>query len=139
MPRARNIKHSFFMDDELSELDPLARLLFIGLWTLADREGRLYDKPARIKVQVLPYDDCVVDTLLNDLAGICNPDGTPAHVVRYKVGGVECLQIVNFTKHQYPHRNENQSTIPPIPECDGTTSDSIESAPDKISTNPARS
>lgn len=49
MARARNIKPAFFMNDELAEIDPLGRLLFIGLWTIADREGRLEDRPARHK------------------------------------------------------------------------------------------
>jgi len=36
----------------------LARLLYPGLWMLADREGRLEDRPLRIKAEILPYDTC---------------------------------------------------------------------------------
>ena len=68
MARSRNIKPGFFLNDELAECDPLARLLFAGLWCIADREGRLEDRPKRIKAEVLPYDDCDVDELLNQLA-----------------------------------------------------------------------
>jgi hypothetical protein len=64
MARARNIKPGFFLNDELAECEPLARLLFAGLWCIADREGRLEDKPKRIKVEILPYDDCDIDYLL---------------------------------------------------------------------------
>ena len=39
MSRSRNIKPGFFKNEHLAECQPLARLLFIGLWTLADREG----------------------------------------------------------------------------------------------------
>ncbi len=60
MARARNIKPGFFRNAELVELPFEARLLFIGLWTIADREGRLEDRPKQIKMEVFPADnvDC---------------------------------------------------------------------------------
>jgi len=64
MARARNIKPGFFMDDVLAEIEPLGRILFAGLWCIADREGRLEDRPKRIKAEVLPYDECDMDNLL---------------------------------------------------------------------------
>lgn len=120
MARARNIKPAFFMNDELAEIDPLGRLLFIGLWTIADREGRLEDRPARIKVETLPYDNCDVDELLNELA-------KRDFIRRYEVDGVRYIQVTNFSKHQNPHRNERQSEIP-APDLHST---SIVQAPDK--------
>ena len=61
MARSRNIKPGFFLNDDLAECEPLARLLFAGLWCIADREGRLEDRPKRIKIEVLPYDNCDVN------------------------------------------------------------------------------
>ena len=61
MARARNIKPSFFTNEDLVELPFEDRLLFIGLWTLADREGRLEDRPKRIKMAVFPADNVDVD------------------------------------------------------------------------------
>ena len=83
----------------------MGRLLFIGLWIIADREGRLEDRPARIKVETLPYDNCDVDRLLDDLARF-------GFIIRYEVDGVRYIQITNFTKHQNPHKNEKASEIP---------------------------
>ena len=83
MPRARNIKPSFFVNDDLAEISPLGRLLFIGLWTIADREGRLEDKPKKIKVQVLPYDDCDINDILNDLQ-------EKGFILRYKTDKCPC-------------------------------------------------
>lgn len=120
MARARNIKPAFFMNDELAEIDPLGRLLFIGLWTIADREGRLEDRPARIKVETIPYDNCDVDELLNELA-------KRDFIRRYEVDGVRYIQVTNFSKHQNPHRNERQSEIP-APDLHST---STVQAPDK--------
>jgi len=67
MARIRGIKPGFFTNDLLAEVDPLGRILFAGLWCHADRAGRLEDRPRKIKAEVLPYDACDVDDLLNDL------------------------------------------------------------------------
>ena len=105
MARSRNIKPGFFKNDILAELQPLTRLLFIGLWCLADREGRLEDRPKRIKAEVLPYDNCDIDKLLTQLDGA-------RFIHRYQVDGNEYIEIPNFTKHQNPHMKEQASEIP---------------------------
>lgn len=109
MARARNIKPGFFKNDLLAEVDPLGRLLFAGLWTIADREGRLEDRPRRIKAEILPYDDCEIDELLNGLHA-------QGFILRYEVDGEHYIQILNFLKHQKPHPREADSEIPPPPE-----------------------
>ena len=108
MARIRMIKPEFFTDDFLGELPPLARILFAGLWCYADREGRLEDKPKRLKIQILPYDDCNVDELLDMLA-----TGKDAVIIRYEVNGEQYIQVVSFTKHQHCHVKELASRIPP--------------------------
>lgn len=108
MSRSRNIKPGFFKNDVLAECDPLARLLFAGLWCLADREGRLEDRPKKIKAECLPYDDCDCDGLLDQLAG-------RGFIVRYVVDSVGYIFIAEFKKHQNPHVKEQASTIPAPP------------------------
>jgi hypothetical protein len=105
MARARNLKPGFFKNETLAECSPLARLLFSGLWCLADRAGRLEDRPKRIRAEVLPYDDGSVDDMLDELhrAGF---------ILRYQVGDERFIQVLNFTKHQNPHCREPESTIP---------------------------
>lgn len=105
MARIRTIKHSFFTHELLAECSMEARLLFIGLWTIADREGRLEDRPKRIKIEVLPYDTCDVVPLLNELA-------SAGFIVRYQVDGKALIQILSFAKHQRPHKKEAASTLP---------------------------
>ena len=105
MARARNIKPGFFTNDLLGECQPLARLLFQGLWCHADREGRLEDRPKKFKAEILPYDDCDAEILLQELA-------SSGFIVRYQFGGKRYLQVVNFCKHQNPHVKEQESTIP---------------------------
>lgn len=108
MARARTIKPSFFKNDDLVEIDPLGRLLFIGLWTIADREGRLEDRPKKIKMEILPADSCDVDAFLAALQDA-------GFITRYEVDGKRYIQINNFSKHQNPHPRETGSEIPPIP------------------------
>ncbi len=61
MARIRTIKPQFFLNEELAELPAMVRLLFIGLWTQADREGRLLDRPKRLKAEIFPYDNFDVE------------------------------------------------------------------------------
>lgn len=105
MARSRSIKPSFFSNDVLATLSPLSRLLFIGLWTLADRLGRLEDRPTKIKAQLLPYDRCKVEPMLKALhdAGF---------ILRYAVSGLKYIQILAFERHQSPHVKELPSSIP---------------------------
>lgn len=110
MARARNLKPSFFTDDEMAEIHPLGRLLFEALWCLADREGRLEDRPNRIKTESLPYDKCNVDKLLQDLH-----DHHGHFIIRYEVEGRRYIQIRQFLKHQDPHYKEKSSEIPAPP------------------------
>lgn len=105
MSRARNIKPGFFKNETLAECDPLARLLFAGLWCEADRAGRLEDRPKRLKAECLPYDDCNADDLLNQLAA-------RGFIFRYVVDGKNFIQIIEFLKHQNPHVRELPSSIP---------------------------
>jgi hypothetical protein len=113
MPRARNIKPSFFTNEQLVELPYEARLMFIGLWTIADRSGRLEDRPKRIKMSLFPADDVDTDKMLNMLvkAGL---------ILRYQVNNEPYIQVITFAKHQNPHVNERPSTIP-APEPNGAT------------------
>lgn len=91
--RIRTIKPGFFTHEVISELDPLARILFIGLWCMADSSGRLEDRPKRIKAEVLPYDDCDVDALLQGIA-------ERGFIYRYEAEGLSVIQVANFDKHQ---------------------------------------
>ena len=107
--RARNLKPGFFQNEYLAELQPLARILFCGLWCSADRNGRLEYRPKKIKAEILPYDDVDVVLLVGDLER--SPD---RFITRYLVAGREYIQISNFSSHQEPHPKEK--ALWPAPE-----------------------
>lgn len=106
--RIRSIKPDFFKHDRLAELPALSRILFIGLWCMADCEGRMEDRPKRIKAEVLPYDDADIDGILTQLAA-------SGFIFRYQVDGNSLIEIPNFRKHQRISGKESdaQSTLPP--------------------------
>lgn len=105
MARTRYLKPGFFTNDLLAEVPPLGRLLFAGLWCHADRAGRLAYRPKKFKAEILPYDDCDVEGLIDVLA-------SKGFLLRYEVGQDVYIQIVNFTRHQHLHRDERESTLP---------------------------
>jgi hypothetical protein len=106
MARERLLKPSFFLNEELARLAPITRLFFAGLWCEADREGRLEDRPERLKAKVLPYDQANGETMVRELA-------ESGFVQRYVVDGQRLLQVRTFGKHQRPHPKEAQSVFPP--------------------------
>jgi len=121
MARARNLKPSFFMNEELAALGSDAMVTFAGLWCHADREGRIEDRPARIKAQVLPYHTQMMlgpittetaTSLPVDVNAILSALYKSGFIHRYQVNGKKYIQIINFSKHQNPHVKESASTIP---------------------------
>lgn len=109
MARIRSIKPDFFTDEDIARLNPLHRLAFVGLLCQADRAGRLEDRPERLKVQVLPYDDVNFVEVLDAL--------TAARFTQRYTGsdGRAYLQIRSFSKHQRPRTDEPDSELPPAP------------------------
>lgn len=105
MARSRNIKPGFFTNEDLVELDFATRLLFAGLWTQADREGRLEDRPKKLKMAIFPADNVDVDAMLSGLH-------SAKLIVRYSVNGVQYIRIPSWSKHQNPHHTEKASEIP---------------------------
>lgn len=106
MARARNIKPGFFKNEDLAECSPWARLCFAGLWTLADREGRLEDRPKRIKGELFAFDSIEVDPLLDELERF-------GFLERYKNSDGSFIQVTKFSEHQTPHYSEKPSVIKP--------------------------
>ena len=106
MARARNIKPGFYKNEDLAECSIWARYIFPGLWMLADREGRLEDRPKRIKGELLPFDSEDVEPLLRELEG-------RGFILRYRIDGASYIQISKFSQHQAPHYSEKPSAIKP--------------------------
>jgi hypothetical protein len=99
--RARNVKPGFFLNDELASLSFPTRLLFLGLFCAADREGYFEWRPNKLHAIIFPYDhDLDIDEMLCNLMAL--------HFITCKnnIG-----HIVNFVKHQRPHVHETKSVL----------------------------
>ncbi|WP_407316668.1 hypothetical protein UQW22_09970 [Isoptericola halotolerans] len=93
MARIRTIKPDFWTDEEVVELDPLERLLFIGLWNFCDDQGFFDYRPKKIKMQVLPADSIDIPAALARLA-------RASLLVAYQGPEGVVLHIRNWKKHQ---------------------------------------
>jgi len=124
MARTRSIRPGFFTNDSLGELQPIVRLLFAGLWTVADREGRLLDRPRKLKAELLAYDSVNVDKALDQLK-------EKGFIERYQADdGERCIQIHNWNRHQRPHPREEASILP-APEGYPTSTPEPDPEPDQ--------
>jgi hypothetical protein len=120
MARIRSIKPDFFKHEDMSELPAMARLLFIGLWTQADRAGRLEDRPKRIKVEVFPYEEYDVEQglalleargFIERYQAFCKLSGEQK-LEQISSEEIKLIQITNFSKHQQPNVKEKESFFP---------------------------
>lgn len=103
--RARMLRPGFFSSEQVLNCSMPARLLFQGLWCLADKEGRLEDRPNQIKLLILPLDKVNVEKLLTELAAA-------ELIVRYEVEQQRCIWIPKFVENQHPHPHEAGSVLP---------------------------
>lgn len=102
MARIRTIKPDFFTSEDITALSPLARLLYIGTWLEADREGRLTWKPNTLKTRYLPADQCDVFYVTSELID-------RGLIVLYGDG---YAYIPKFSEHQIINPREGKSKLP---------------------------
>lgn len=107
----RSIKPEFFADQDLAEDLPNrdARLLYIGLWGLADEHGRLRGDARAIKGQLFAFDDDLtaeaIDALIDMIAG-------SGRAVRYRVGRAVYLFLPKLADHQRLEPDKVPSRLP---------------------------
>jgi hypothetical protein len=109
--RIRTIRPEFWESPQVGKLSINARLTFIGLWNLADREGRLKDRPEHIAIKLFPYDrlkPAHLERWLDELA-------RAGLIIRYRHAGQAYIAIPTWRRHQRPHPHEAPSELPPPP------------------------
>ena len=102
--RARNIKPGFFKSSQLGKVNHSERLLFIGLWCFADKEGFFSNDYEKILVEIFPYDRKITTENIKKM--LCNLI-TCNLITSTKTHGY----IPKFVEHQHPHPNEAKSTV----------------------------
>lgn len=102
MARIRTIKPEFFTSEDIVELSPFARLLYVALWCEADREGRMVWRPKTFKLRYFPADSIDVDALCEEII-------ERGLVVLYGDG---LAYIPKFLDHQHVNPRESASSLP---------------------------
>lgn len=97
MPRKRQIDPDIWKSEQVVDLPIEARLLFIGMISQADDEGRLKGSAFALKMSIFPADSYKLEMVKRWRNAIINN-----HLVAlYQFNGTEYLWIPNFKKHQY--------------------------------------
>jgi hypothetical protein len=108
MPRIRTIKPEFWADEKVAPLDPISRLVFLGLISMADDCGRLVDNLKQIDAFIFPETNDTSREALENLARISRVKrgNTPS--------GQKIIQIVNWETHQKIDHPNFKAALPEI-------------------------
>jgi hypothetical protein len=112
MPRIRSIKPQFWLDENLGGIPRDARLLYIGLWNLADDQGVFEWRPARIKVQLFPYD---ADVTSKEIEGWLELLLGTEDIAKFEFDGRIFGYIRSFLEHQ-DIKKPSKWTFAPVPQ-----------------------
>jgi len=111
MARKRFLTPDIWSDAFITRLSPEERLLFIGMITLADDEGRLRAEPSYLKGEIFPKDglsELEVAGLRDRLAR------RKSSVYLYKVAGMSYVYLPKWPKYQAPsHPSASRLPAPP--------------------------
>ena len=113
--RIRTIKPSFWSSATMATVSRDARLVFIGLWNIADDEGRLLGGAKGLAGALFEHDDDVdsrqMSAWLDELEG-------RRLIERYSVKGTAYICVSGFGEHQKIDKRF-PSRLPPPPEVVG--------------------
>ena len=112
MPRRRMIDPDFWTDSKLGKASRDERLLFIGLFSNADDEGRIMAEPAYLKSIIFPYDDDITSSHVKEMRD--HLAQINRNVTLYENSGEPYIQLQKWSTHQKP-RYPKPSRFPPPP------------------------
>lgn len=131
MARQRFIWPTLWDDPDLGHVSPLAQLLYIGCFSLADDEGRIHGGPEFLKGAIFRYRKLGVDTvqrLRDELEAACSQFKV------YDVNGNTYIAFANWGEFQKP-KYAKPSKLPPPPK--GKKRRQPKSQSQKLSGNPS--
>jgi hypothetical protein len=94
--RIRTIKPEFWQSESMSRVSREARLLFVGLWSMADDSGKTRAASRMLASTLFPYDDEVP----NLISGWLDELEKEKAIRRYEVDGSHYLIIPKWAEHQ---------------------------------------
>lgn len=114
------MKPEIWQDEKVGDLSHGARLLMLGLLTMADDEGRLRALPALILGHVFPYDDVTSGKLkrwIDEIEGA-------GLVLSYSADTKPYIAFRRWARHQRPNR-PSASSLPEPPDPQVVTDNSV--------------
>lgn len=135
--RKRELSPTFWRDERVWKLTHHAKLLYLGLFGVADRAGRMLDKPFEIGVEVWPWAPMEASALIDEIVNV-------GLICRYEVRGQRLLAFpkVAWAKHQRLHPKERPSILPANPlevqVAEGAPQGSPRSSPGITQVDPSR-
>lgn len=113
MARKRMIDPSFWADEKLGTVDPVVRLLFMGLISQADDEGKLNGHPSLLRSLIFPYDHEIQVSDVDGWLSLLSANERKL-IFRYEVDHQKYISITNFKKHQTINKPQ-KSKLPNAP------------------------
>ena len=107
--RSRIVRSEFWTSEDTADLSHTQRLLFIGLWCMADREGMLLYKPRKISAGLFPYDSISKKIMEKHLDALKSLGLIEFGVDSKNV--ITCIYIPKFNEHQKIHPHEAASKL----------------------------
>ena len=128
MARKRMIDPTIWEDEDFGKLTLGAKLLFIGLFSNADDEGRIRANVAYLKSTIFMYEDIALEDVKAVREQVCE---IMKSVKLYEISGKEYIQLSHWNEYQKQHKDRIQpSTLPPYQEH---VSDIVRQSPHKLS------
>ena len=117
MARIRTIKPEFFRHEGLQDLGAEPMLVFAGLWTQCDSQGRFIWAPRQLKLDILPF-------MPFDMAQVLVKLEAAGFVKRYTANGKTYGVVPTFKDHQRLSGKEATEGVKyPDPICEQQGSD----------------
>jgi hypothetical protein len=117
VPRIRSIKPEMWDDEAIGDVSREARLLFIGLISQADDDGRLPASPRWLISKLYPYDDLTAGEVENWLAEL----DRAGLILSYAHAGRPYAAIRTWDRHQSIDKRYHRPSKLPGPDDEGTT------------------
>ena len=109
MAKRRMLHSSFWTSHNNLKWTMRQRLLFIGIVSNADDQGRMNAHPALIRSAVFPYDELTLAEVQADVEAIVATDA----IALYEAEGQPVLQVVNWWTYQQPQWAQPSTIAPP--------------------------
>jgi len=128
MARKRMIDPTIWEDENFGKLSPRAKVLFIGLFSNADDEGRIRANDSYLRSTVFMYDDIALNEIKKHLQEITN---IMKHVHIYTVDNNIYCHLNNWDEFQKQKTDRiSPSMLPECPKCNVSINDVLDGVTD---------